>query len=234
MSPDRSQSPPASGTAWHWCCGSSRPLIPRRMAGECGTERGEPRDGARVHRARARMSSWCNESASASAREGNTTAIIAEADGYVRAGKKGFVYSKNKTIETKDDNSGNTRLGYIRFDLARAKRGAIKSASIQLTCRVANSEGGRGQMFAVERDDWQETKLSWNTKPSRGQLLATWPRPTAGDRLEIDVTDFVKKEVRGDRKLSVCVYVKGYHGISYASKEDDDVEARPTLVLVME
>ena len=155
--------------------------------------------------------------------------IQAEADGYVRAGKSGSNYGKSPILNTKDDSSGNTRWGYLRFDLSPAKGTSIRSATLLLTCQGAGEQGNPGQLYAVAEDDWAEDKLAWKNKPKRGMLLAEWERPKAGETVEIDVTEAVKAELRADGKLSVCVYVKGYHGIAYCSREHEDEKARPMI-----
>ena len=155
--------------------------------------------------------------------------IKGAADGYVRAGKPGANYGREPVLNTKDDSSGNTRWGYLRFDLAAAKGRSIESATILLRCQGADEKGNPGQLFAVADDSWAEDKLAWKNRPKRGEMLAQWDRPKSGETVEIDVTEAVKNELRSDGKLSVCVYVKGYHGIAYCSREHEDEGARPLL-----
>jgi hypothetical protein len=41
----------------------------------------------------------------------------------------------------------------------------------------------------------------------------------------------VKRELKGDKKLSLCLYVKGWSSVAYASREHSNEEFRPALLI---
>ncbi len=88
----------------------------------------------------------------------------------------------------------------------------------------------RGQAFLVKDDHWQEGSIAWQNRPPQGKLVASWPHPNEGDTVLFDVTAIVKAELR-DKKLSLCLYEKGWHHASYASREHPREDFRPTLLV---
>jgi hypothetical protein len=143
----------------------------------------------------------------------NTPAkFLAEADAYVRGGGySSSNFGMEATLDTKQggQNQGYERKAYIRFDLGTLPA-SIKSAKLRIfAVQAANCTRG---VKLVADDTWQETAVAWNNAPApAGDFLGTW-QPAAGQFAEIDITEAVRMELAGDKKLSLLISATNNEG----------------------
>ncbi len=144
----------------------------------------------------------------ADATEALTTAVVAQADSYVRDGSSAPTnFGTATTLLVKNTgtaNSGFNRWIYLRFDLSSIT-GTVSVAKLRLFGRVDNtaSESHATALFSVANTTWSETGITWNNKPATGStaLSTTNVTSAAAATYEWDATAYVKSELAAGRKL---------------------------------
>ena len=127
-----------------------------------------------------------------------TTTLAAAADSYVRNGTYASQNFGNATefLVKRSGTTGNTREGYLRFDVSTLA--PVASAKLRLFGRLsAAMASGLGlQLYAVSNATWGETGLTWNNKPASGSTLGG-VKPitsTTGQWYEWDVTAYLQQQ----------------------------------------
>jgi hypothetical protein len=115
---------------------------------------------------------------------------------------------------------------YLSFDLSNLS-GNVVHAFVRL--RMLESAQGATGSAALVAEDWDESSLTWNSKPASGQVLATWSG-AAGEMASIDVADQINSLLeRGCTTLSLRIFATPGSGqITYGSREAD-VFSQPLL-----
>ncbi len=163
-----------------------------------------------------------------------TLILQPDADGYVQRGQPGKTFSREPSLMVKDDNSGNTRMGYVLFDLTKARGAVIHSAILRLTCVQAEKGNEPIQLFSTQKGNWTESSLTWQDKPRPGAAIAQAPAPKSGDLVEFDVAEAVQRQAETSDGFSICLYERGYCHSSFGTREHHDEAARPMLFLELE
>ena len=143
------------------------------------------------------------------------------ADAYVQDG----VYASNNygasssLLAKLSGTASQTRESYLRFPLP-AVTGTMASATLQLMPLTASLPATHA-VALVTNDNWLESNITWNNKPSSGVPLATW-QPQAGVRTSADVTTAAASSLGGDQLLSLRVHATNSTAdglVQYGSKE---------------
>lgn len=99
---------------------------------------------------------------------------------------------------------------YVKFELPEGMKPAdVASASLWATYLddLDRDDNGVHRIHFVAADDWQEETINWTNQPGPtfGSSEATFDssKATPGDNVKFDVSDLVKKELSGDRTLSL-------------------------------
>ncbi len=104
-------------------------------------------------------------------------------------------------------NTGNTREGYLRFDLNSVN--AINTAKLRLTGRLsaATVGGFLTNVYSASNTTWSESSLTWNNKPAAGSTIRGSLRVTGTTNAtyEVDLTSFLKSEFVAGRKIVTLV-----------------------------
>ena len=159
--------------------------------------------------------------------------IIAEADAYVQDGSfSGDNFGAATTLFAKlDVTSGFNREAFVRFDLSGVTE-PIVEAKLRLSPVTVDLDSFFNLTRLVADDSWDETLLTWDTRPASSQLLGRWS-PVAAVDVEVDVTTQVRAEAAGDGKISFLVASEADVGplgtVEYGSREL--VGSEPELVV---
>lgn len=161
-------------------------------------------------------------------------------DAYVKDGSSANTkYGKETTLVVKNDGaSGFTRHSYIKFDLSQYKQQDISNAVLTLSVTSGNTDADKTdyQVYMVEDDSWTEDSITWNNKPSAGIFLVqTKGSRTSGAKLTWDITNQVKTENVGDKKISLVVIGANpgtYRDIVFGSKENAAPVNWPMLSII--
>lgn len=164
--------------------------------------------------------------------------FTAVADAYVNDGteaNKNFgglnvFYIKN------DKNANVTRESFLKFDLSSLS-GTISTATLRLYPTLASLTGLQNRAELVDDDSWQESTITWNTKPASSTQIGSDWTVVDGEYVELDVTQAVLDAVseEGDNLLSVRIYsptkVKDAGLVGYASRENSEADYRPVILI---
>jgi hypothetical protein len=134
---------------------------------------------------------------------------VAAADAYVRGGVYASQnFGRSPNLESKDGNGSSQmydRRTFVRFDLTAAGGGNVGSAQLDMyVTALPNGAPVRLCALAVSSDGWSETGITWSNQPAAGSALDCQDVRTTG-WVSFDVTNFVVREVAGDRVVSLRV-----------------------------
>jgi hypothetical protein len=117
-------------------------------------------------------------------------------DTYVRDGSYASTnYGTATEMQVRSGSTGFTRQGFLVFDVSAYS--SITGAKLQLYVgQSGTSEDLTLEVRAVSNTAWNENTLTWNNKPSMGQVLGSIVASGTGYVLyEFDVTDYVRDEL---------------------------------------
>ena len=140
-------------------------------------------------------------------------------------------YGTTTTLACKTDTDveQNTRHTYLRYDLSSITN-SVAAATLRMKVASLNGSGDRHTAHAVADDTWGETTIKWNNKPATGQALDSDIHPAVDGWLELDVTEQVAAELKGDQFFSTVLISDGTVLAKYHSRESN-AGNRPELVV---
>lgn len=150
-----------------------------------------------------------------------------EADAYFKGSTNYGTDIDLKIKAASSETSSSHREIYIRFNVSDLTTEVV-SAKVRLYGISEGSENGIYSAHLVSDNSWGETTITANNNPARSTLLKSWGQ---ADDLVIDVTEVLNDAIRGDKKLSLCLFSSYKDGgvPEYASREYPDERARPML-----
>lgn len=104
-------------------------------------------------------------------------------------------------------NDGNTQYGYIKFDLSNVT-GNVSSGTLIITGENITGQANRDiiiNIYKVIDDSWGEYTITWNNAPGSDVLLGSIVVNKKYATKSLDITDYVRSELAGDKKLSLCL-----------------------------
>lgn len=167
-----------------------------------------------------------------------TVVLEPVADAYVRGGTSSALnFGTDPALLTKDISASNVnRDSFLRWDLS-GQSGKLISAAVRLAVVNTSQSGNECGAAFVSDDSWDENTLTFDNKPSSGQLFSQW-LPITGESVEFSVTPQVVDTLLDDGKLSLRIRSTGDYGgpgnVTYASREDTAASNRPQLILTFE
>lgn len=108
---------------------------------------------------------------------------------------------------------------FVRFRVEHA--GVVKKAVLQLRVRNASADGI--ELYRAN-GAWFEESVTWNSQPERGALLGRVSAASAGDLVEIDVSEYVTK----NGYFNFSLVGNGPDNLALKSRETDEA---PKLVV---
>ena len=161
--------------------------------------------------------------------------LVAIEDAYVRDGTYADTNFPSGNLVVKKDGAGYARESYIKFNLASLPA-QLDSVHLRLWVNNTNTTvtNTSWEFYTLNDDGWQETGITWNTKPAADSLLGEVPGTPAGRFIELDVTGAVLEELQSDGMFSLKI-ISTYQGSTtdaqFASRENSIAEHRPRLVV---
>jgi hypothetical protein len=89
----------------------------------------------------------------------------------------------------------------LKFDLSGLKRGDVPRA----TLRLCGEKLGPLRVLSVDDDSWRSGTVTYRSAPKGALELEVKPSDVSPGWVDVDLTDFVRKELQGDRVVSVLV-----------------------------
>jgi hypothetical protein len=166
-----------------------------------------------------------------------TTALLPEADAYVRGGSfAGNNFGTAAVLSTKEDaNDEFTRRAWLRWDVSTVA-GKIVHAKVRLVPTSTGQTGNENGAAVGVTDAWAETGITWNNDPSVNYRFVSW-LPETNRPVEFTVTPQLEEALAGDRKLSLQLFAVRNFGaagnVDYASREHPDPMLRPQLIVTV-
>ncbi|MBD0256025.1 MAG: DNRLRE domain-containing protein, partial [Cytophagales bacterium] len=159
--------------------------------------------------------------------------LLPVADSYVRTGTATTNYGNDAVMKVKGTGDLLERRSYMKFDLSANT--AVKTAVLRLYgYNVENNDGVR-VTFSETSDNWQENTINWNNAPAAvGTPLGVLTINATKQYHEIDLTEYVKAQVSGDKVLSIVLTnpARQFRGVDIHSKEN--AEHKPVLIITRE
>lgn len=129
----------------------------------------------------------------------NTAGLEPIADSYVRGGLLYSFYNygtANELIARNGNNSSQKYNSYLKFDLS-----PIEGTLISAKLMIYGSANGTisSEVFTVPDDSWTESGITWSNAPGAGSTLGALSFNTTNKYVEIDVTNYCKAELAGDK-----------------------------------
>lgn len=173
----------------------------------------------------------CFALAAVSAQSSDTLATAADA--YVRNGSYAAInYGGDTSLIVKGStSSGYSRSSYLKFSLNSITN--ISSAKIRVYGR--NTEGTSGiaiSAYSVDNDSWAENTITFNNAPvASASALNAVSVTDQAKYYELDVTDYVKSQLAGDKTVSFLIKDPSNQNknILFNSKENN--KNRPQLIV---
>ena len=120
------------------------------------------------------------------------------------------------------------RISYLKFSVIDAAK--IETATLKLTVKGDNSDGGIIRVFAGSHSNWTEDNLSKSNAPSKGSLLAKDDAIKAypeGSSHEFDITALMTSD---GAKTLIIDMIAGGDDVMFSSKEGS---AKPVISITL-
>lgn len=141
-------------------------------------------------------------------------------------------YGSDKKIYLNNSGERTGAVGYIRFDLHDIQQ-TISSATLRL---FIQSKGRNSLLLGikiVDDNSWSELTLNLKNAPDPGREIFTC-EPKYGEFIYVDLTSYVMKKIKDDKKITLYLYVKEKSGsdtyLNICSKEHNNVNNHPVLI----
>lgn len=150
-----------------------------------------------------------------------TTVNVSE-DAYVRSGTYASTnYGSAQDFRVKNASSTNlSRETYLKFDVSGLDPNAER---FELVLDTPNGPSPRETilyMRTVSDDSWSESAITWNNKPSSGQVANSRRFKTTDRDFVMDITKYIRDEINGDGTASIRITAASDDAFSlFSSKE---------------
>jgi hypothetical protein len=145
-----------------------------------------------------------------------------KADGTVSQEDPGKVFADANTLVI-DDNPG--KMAYLKFNVSGVNGRKVTKVILRLFSVAASNKGG--QIKAAAAGDWNESNLTWKTRPeASGGTVASVDQVKADNWYEFDVTSLVN----GDGTYAFQLSTPSGDNAKYSSKEGGKA---PELIVVV-
>lgn len=157
------------------------------------------------------------------------------ADAYVNDGASADTNFGGATIlMVKKSGVGYNRESYLAFDLSEVDA-PVEAATLHLHGAVNDTEGTEIDVhFHEVVEPWDEKTITWNTKPSVGERVATLHLDDVRDWRAVDLTEHVRRLVAEGRQLDLAIVQDpplGTSGLYVDFRSREDSARRPYLQL---
>ncbi|RMG70960.1 MAG: DNRLRE domain-containing protein [Bacteroidetes bacterium] len=158
--------------------------------------------------------------------------IVAQEDAQVSAGSfanTNFGSDTSLMVNFSTVTVNATAESYLKFDLSVIPA-AFDKASLRLW-GIRRDGIFEHKIQRVSDDNWSESSITWNNRPSADGDLASFTSPPLGKWVEVDITEEVLAEAEGDNILSLRLQAGGTTlPVAYASREYPDSAFWPEIV----
>lgn len=108
------------------------------------------------------------------------------------------------TLPVKPGGGEVLRESILRFDLSRAGVSHAEKATLRIYPTVVSTDFSL-VIKEISDDNWLEYAITRNTSPAVGEVAATVDVGKANQWIEVDLTDLVNRELRGNKQVSILL-----------------------------
>ena len=153
----------------------------------------------------------------------SSTNVKSIADAYVAQNSPTSNYGSDVTIEIDGDP---VKLTFIKFDLSSVSNTNLIGATLHL--EVTNSSNSTQNIKLLSTNSWNEDNITYNNRPTTGELITTTNGNSAGTWTNIDVTSLVTQY--SGQVISLLIESTGSDGLDINSREAGTEHAPEILV----
>ncbi|MFD2037172.1 polysaccharide lyase family 8 super-sandwich domain-containing protein [Belliella marina] len=159
---------------------------------------------------------------------------VAIEDAFVRNGSYASTNYPTGNLVVKNDGEGWAREAFVKFDLSHLPT-LLDSAILQLRVNNANATVNQTtwQFHLVEDNNWSETSLTWNNKPSSNSIIAEVQGMPAGSFVKFTIPSQILDNLEAEKKLSIRITsttVGSTTDAQFSSREHQTPDYRPTIL----
>ncbi len=158
----------------------------------------------------------------------NPLSIISKYDSYVDASNPAKNYGSLSQLQVK--NQTNERKSYFTFDLNSVN--SLNNAKLKVYAYFSRTGNQPLALSPVSNTAWTETSITWNNKPSYGNIISIININKTAMYYIFDITNYAKSEFSSGRKiLSFEIHsTKSSDGVIYINSKESAIN-KPTIVL---
>lgn len=169
----------------------------------------------------------------AAIKQAASTTLAPLADAYTRDGSyAGKNYGTDTSLIVKaSTKSGYTRSTYLKFSLAGITN--VNHAFLRLYgSNTENSTAIRVSAYGVNSDSWTETGITYSNAPTTlTAILDTTSVNNQAKYYQLDVTNFVKNELAGDKLVSIVIKDTAHQNTNVAFNSKENASFNPQLII---
>jgi hypothetical protein len=155
------------------------------------------------------------------------------ADAFVRNGSYASInYGADTTLTVKSSTSGGfTRSAYLKFSLGNIS--SLSSAKLRIYGRnTDNTSSISIYAYGVDNDAWTENGITWNNAPAASTAsLSSVGVNDQGQYYELDVTNFVRTQVSGDKVVTLLIKDPNTLNKNLVFNSKENVQNQPALII---
>ncbi|GAA3400070.1 DNRLRE domain-containing protein [Paenibacillus hodogayensis] len=152
-------------------------------------------------------------------------------DAFVRYGSFSTQnYGSSTQLVVKNNEPELTRQSFLKFDLG-SYSGDIASAKLRIFGHLVGTGAEALWIYGLEDNSWNESAVTWATKPAAVHVLADIQVDSAWRWHEIDITSFVKARAAADGKAGIALIQPGAKGTTLEFNSKENAINKPVLVL---
>ncbi len=150
-----------------------------------------------------------NEACAIPDKNASSRTILPDGDTYVRNGAFSDSNFGGDTVlnisSSSTLNDGNTRHGYIRFNLLDLQNNPVNATLMITGKNITNNKKTIINIYKVTNDSWNQYGMSWNNAPGNDILIGSVSVNHKYNTKTLNITNYVKTELAGDKMLSICL-----------------------------
>ena len=162
------------------------------------------------------------------------TTLLPIADAFVRNGGYASAnYGRDTILDVKSANSsGYTRYSLLKFSISAVS--SVSSAKLRIYGRnVDNTTTISLAAYSVANDSWTETGITFNNLPvASTSALASVGVTSQSKYYELDVTNYVKSQLSGDKIVSLLIKNPTNQNSNLVFKSRENANNKPELVIL--
>lgn len=126
--------------------------------------------------------------------------------------------------------------GIFKFQITGLSPDAqIQKALLRVYADTLKGDGGEFTVFSASHSDWEETSVTWNNGPTRGNVIDSLQIAHEGQYYEFDVTEYLRDEAEGGAS-AISLWIEdaqvGWYRVEFDGSRSDQHNPPQLRVLI--